>query len=76
MSDISHELSALRERLARLERGQHRRQRSTKQKGAAEYIGRSREYLRQRYLKGKNPRRNADGSYDYSALDDYLDNPD
>jgi hypothetical protein len=76
-SDLQSEVQNLRERVAHLERRQHRRQRVTNQKGAAEYINKSPEWLRQQNLKGTGPRRNPNGTYDFAALDKYLEqNPD
>jgi hypothetical protein len=73
MSDLQSEVRELRERVAQLERRQLRPRRSTNQKGACEYLGRSREWLRQRLRAGIGPRQNPDGSFDYAALDEFLD---
>jgi hypothetical protein len=70
MSFIQSELDALRERVGALERVQSKTRRGrTNQRGAAEYLGRSREYLRQLHLRGQGPRRAADGSYSFDDLD-------
>jgi hypothetical protein len=39
------------------------------QRRAAEYLGRSREFLRQLHLRGGGPARAADGSYSLDDLD-------
>jgi hypothetical protein len=39
---------------------------------AAEYIGRSKEYLRERHASGTGPARMPDGMYSYQALDEWL----
>jgi hypothetical protein len=41
------------------------------QRRAAEYLGRSREWLRQRHLRGEGPHRAADGTYSFDDLDSY-----
>lgn len=68
--EIQSELSDLRERVKRLESCQTRTNRGrTNQRGAADYLGKSREYLRQLHLRGKGPRRAADGTYAFDDLD-------
>jgi hypothetical protein len=68
--EIQSELHDLRERVKRLESCQARTNRGRcNQRRAAEYIGKSREYLRQLHKRGKGPRRAADGSYAYDDLD-------
>jgi hypothetical protein len=71
-SAIQSELTALRERVERLENDRARTRRGRcNQRRAAEYLGRSREWLRQRERRGNGPERNPDGSYDYDKLDAY-----
>jgi hypothetical protein len=73
-ASLQSEIDDLRKRVEALERARPRTKRgSTKQKGAAEYIGRSREYLRQLELSGKGPQRNVDGTYPYDVLDAFLE---
>jgi hypothetical protein len=72
--EIQSELSDLRERVKRLERIHTKTNRGrTNQRGAAEYLGRSREYLRLLHLRGNGPRRAADGSYTYDDLDAFAE---
>jgi hypothetical protein len=60
----------LRARVARLESGTRRTSRGhCNMRQAAEYLGHSREWLRQRHLRGEGPARNPDGSYSYDQLD-------
>jgi hypothetical protein len=62
--------NALSERVERLENDRRRTTRGrTNQRGAADYLGCSREHLRQLHLRGEGPRRAADGSYAYDDLD-------
>jgi DNA-binding XRE family transcriptional regulator len=68
MSSVQSEIADLRERVARLERLRTKRGHCNK-KEAAEYIGVSRETLRQLELRGEGPRRNPDGTYSFDALD-------
>jgi hypothetical protein len=64
------EIHDLRERVSRLENDRRRTTRgNTNQGGAAAYLGRSREWLRQRERRGDGPIRNPDGSYNYDNLD-------
>ena len=70
MSSTQSELNALRERVRALEHVQSRTRRGRiNQRKAAEYLGRSREFLRTLHLRGAGPRRGADGSYSYDDLD-------
>jgi hypothetical protein len=68
MSNLHTEIEALKERVARLESARTNRGR-TNQAGAARYLGKSREWLRLRHLRGDGPRRGADGSYSFDDLD-------
>jgi hypothetical protein len=72
MSTIHSELADLRERIQRLERKTTRGR--VNQRAAAQYLGRSREFLRQLHLAGKGPRRGADGLYSYDDLDSFVEN--
>ena len=71
MSSKNHaELDDLRERVRRLEETAGRSKRGrTNQRGAAAYLGRSREWLRQLHLRGEGPHRAQDGSYSFDDLD-------
>jgi hypothetical protein len=70
MPNVNSEIKDLRDRVERLERDKRRTTRgSTNQKGAAAYIGKSREYLRQLERRGEGPPRNPDGTYSYDNLD-------
>ena len=63
-------IAELRERVQRLERLRTRSSRGrVNQRRAAEYLGRSREFLRQLHLRGAGPARAADGSYNLDDLD-------
>jgi hypothetical protein len=70
MSSLSSEIKDLRQRVERLERVKTKRG-SCRQKDAAAYIGKSREYLRQLDRRGEGPPRNPDGTYPYDGLDAY-----
>jgi hypothetical protein len=70
-TSIQSEIAALRERVQRLERKTTRGR--VNQRAAAQYLGRSREFLRQLHLAGKGPRRGADGSYSYDDLDAFAE---
>jgi hypothetical protein len=41
----------------------------TNQRGAAQYLGKSREWLRQLHLRGEGPHRASDGTYSFDDLD-------
>ena len=72
MSPTQSTLDDLRERVARLENDRHRTTRGhVSQRRAAEYLGKSREWLRQRELRGDGPQRNPDKSYSIDSLDDF-----
>ena len=72
--EIQSAIADLRERVKRLERTHTRSRRGrTNQRGAAAYLGRSREYLRQLQLRGEGPHRAADGSYTYDDLDSWAE---
>jgi hypothetical protein len=69
-SQILSEIRDLRTRLDRLESERRRTTRGhANQRRAAEYLGKSREWLRQRERRGDGPRRNPDGTYAYDELD-------
>jgi len=72
-SEILSALNDLRTRVQRLERKSNRGH--TNQRGAAAYLGRSREYLRVLHLHGNGPRRAADGSYSFDDLDAFAEQP-
>jgi hypothetical protein len=71
MSTVQAEIADLRERVQRLERKSTRGR--VNQRLAAQYLGRSREFLRQLHLRGEGPRRGADGSYSYDDLDAFAE---
>ena len=67
-------IAELRERVRRLERLRTRSSRGrVNQRRAAEYLGRSREFLRQLHLRGTGPRRAPDGLYSYDDLDAFAE---
>jgi hypothetical protein len=71
MTDLHVQMiEELRDRVAQLERKQSRRG-VTNMRGAAEYLNKSREWLRQQHLRGTGPKRLPNGDYSYDALDDY-----
>lgn len=73
-SEIRSELNDLRERVTRLERTHTKSNRGrVNQRRAAEYLGRSREFLRQLHLRGTGPRRAPDGLYSYDDLDAFAE---
>jgi hypothetical protein len=74
MPEVSNsELNDLRERLRALEAKAAKLRGSTNLKGAADYLGRSDEWLRRQHQMGKGPRRKRFGrrfwSYSYADLD-------
>jgi hypothetical protein len=73
---MSTNLSPLEKRVAALEEQLHRKKKTSprycSQRDAAEYIGRSREYLRLLHLRGEGPRRMPDGSYAFDDLDAWM----
>jgi hypothetical protein len=74
MSSIQSQLDNLCERVKLLERIHTKTNRGrTNQRGAAAYLNRSREYLRQLHLRGKGPRRGADGTYSFDDLDAFAE---
>jgi hypothetical protein len=73
--EIQSELHDLRERVKRLESIHTKTSRGRcNQRGAADYLGKSREWLRQLHLRGEGPRRAADGSYSFDDLDAFSEN--
>jgi hypothetical protein len=70
---LQSEIDSLKERVARLEGNRRTSRGRTNQRGAADYLGRSREWLRQLHLRGEGPRRGADGSYSYDDLDAFAE---
>jgi hypothetical protein len=67
-------IAELSERVQRLERLRTRSSRGrVNQRRAAEYLGRSREFLRQLHLRGAGPPRAADGSYSLDDLDSWAE---
>ena len=72
--EIVSAIAELSERVQRLERLRSRSNRGrVNQRRAAEYLGRSREFLRQQHLRGKGPPRAADGSYSLDDLDSWAE---
>jgi len=72
VSNLHSEIENLKARVSRLESARTNRGR-TNQRGAADYLGKSREWLRQLHLRGEGPRRAADGSYSYDDLDAFAE---
>ena len=71
---IQSKLDELNARVACLENDRRRTTRGhASQKRAAEYLGKSREWLRQRERRGDGPRRNPDGTYSYDSLDAFAE---
>jgi hypothetical protein len=74
MPNLQTEIAALKARIERLENDARRTNRGrTNQRGAADYLHKSREYLRQLHLRGKGPKRGADGSYSFDDLDAFAE---
>jgi hypothetical protein len=70
VSSIQSQLTALCERVERLENDRARTKRGhVNQRRAAEYLGKSREWLRQHERRGDGPRRNSDNTYSLDELD-------
>ena len=80
MSEIRVELDELRKRLTQLETAASKRRGSLNAKQAAEYLGRSGEWLRREHLAGRGPKRRRRGprgwDYDIAELDAYRENGD
>jgi hypothetical protein len=71
------EIQNLKERVAALEWERRKTQRGrTNMSGAAQYLGRSREWLRKLNLRGEGPRRGVDGSYSFDDLDAFIEGGD
>jgi hypothetical protein len=70
-SEIQSALLKLEARVKRLEESERPRTKRGRcnKREAAEYLGKSREWLRQRERRGDGPECNPDGSYDYDKLD-------
>jgi hypothetical protein len=73
---LQAEIEDLKERVARLEGVRKTDRGRTNQAGAAQYLGRSREWLRKLHLRGEGPRRGVDGSYSYDDLDAFIEGGD
>jgi hypothetical protein len=74
--DLSHEIAALRERVARLERRGDGFAPIMNETRAAHYLGRSQEFLRKLRLRGEGPkavRRGTTWEYRRTHLDEWLD---
>jgi hypothetical protein len=73
--DVQAELFDIKTRLKHLEESAARTRRGrTNQRGAAEYLGKSREWLRRLHLRGEAPPRAPDGTYSYDDLDAWSEN--
>ena len=75
MNHLQSELDELRTRLARLEAGRPVARGYTNQAGAARYLGRSEEWLRQQHARGEGPPRTQNGrywTYSYAVLDRWV----
>src|SRR5258706_16447300 len=70
---LQAEIEDLKMRVARLEGSQRTNRGRTNMSGAAQYLGRSREWLRKLNLRGEGPRRVVDGSYSYYDLDAFIE---
>jgi hypothetical protein len=70
-ANLIRQLEELSQRVTRLER-QRTKRGVTNQKGAAEYINRSTEWLRQMERRGIGPLRYPNGDYPYDGLDEFL----
>ena len=68
IDDLRARVKLLEETAGRTKRGR------TNQRGAADYLGKSREWLRQLHLRGEGPHRAPDGSYSYDDLDAFSEN--
>jgi hypothetical protein len=73
---LQAEIEDLKIRVARLEGSQRTNRGRTNMSGAAQYLGRSREWLRKLNLRGEGPRRGVDGSYSYDDLDVFIEGGD
>jgi hypothetical protein len=74
MLDMQSVLRRLCERVDELERQRVRTNRGhLNQRRAADYLNKSREWLRQRDLRGDGPRRNPDGTYPIDGLDEFIE---
>ena len=65
-SPSTTDLDDLRKRLEKLEAGRLKPRGRTGMRGAAEYIGRSKEWLRQQHLRGQGPTRTRIGPRGWS----------
>jgi hypothetical protein len=63
----------LRARVVRLEAGQKTTRGRVNMRKAADYLDRSREWLRRKHLAGEGPRRGVDGTYSLDDLDAYAE---
>jgi hypothetical protein len=75
--DLHSEIEQLRERVTRLERVSSKPRGRTNLAGAARYLGKSEEWLRQQHARGEGPHRTRSGtrnwSYAYDDLDAYAE---
>jgi hypothetical protein len=69
MSELEKRVAALEEAVRRL---QIKNRGYLTQSAAAEYLGRSKEYLREHHAGGTGPQRLPNGQYSYQALDEWL----
>jgi hypothetical protein len=73
-TSFERQIAELKERIEALERASRKTTRGrTNQRGAAEYLGKSVEWLRLRHNRGQGPPRGDDGSYSYDDLDKYAE---
>jgi hypothetical protein len=70
---LQEAIADLRERVARLEIKQRSSRGRVNQRRAADYLGKSREWLRLKHTQGKGPHRGADGTYSLDDLDAYAE---
>jgi hypothetical protein len=72
---VQSEIADLCERVRKLEESAGRTKRGrTNQLGAAQYLGKSREWLRKLHLRGEGPHRAPDGTYSFDDLDAFSEN--
>jgi hypothetical protein len=70
---LQEAIEDLRARVVRLEARQKTTRGRMNMRKAADYLGRSREWLRRKHLAGEGPHRAADGTYSPDDLDAYAE---
>ena len=75
LPEVQSEIDDLRERAKKLEENARRTRRGRcNMLAAAQYLGKSREWLRKLHLAGVGPHRAPDGTYSYDDLDAFSEN--